>query len=141
MKKATEIFGSGYSCSQAVLGRFAEENGLDYDTALKIASGFGAGMARNEEVCGAVTGGIMALGLRYGRTSDTDSTATYDTYGKVNELMERFARENGSCICRKLLGGVDLKTDEGQSQYAQRGLIKVCERCVESAERIVESLM
>ena len=111
MKKATDLFEAGFSCSQAVFGRFAEENGLDYDTALKIASGFGAGMARNEEVCGAVTGGIMALGLRYGRTSDTDSSATYDTYEKVNELTKRFVRENGSYICKNLLGGIDLKTD------------------------------
>lgn len=141
MKKATDLFEAGFSCSQAVFGRFAEENGLDYDTALKIASGFGAGMARNEEVCGAVTGGMMALGLRYGRTSDTDSSATYDTYEKVNELTKRFVRENGSYICKNLLGGIDLKTDQGQAEYAERGLIKVCERCVKSAERIVESLM
>jgi len=65
--RATEMFLSGYNCAQSVLWSFSDEVRLDPDTALRIACGFGAGMARRQEVCGAVTGGIMVLGLRLGR--------------------------------------------------------------------------
>ena len=67
MAQATAKFTSGYNCAQSVLWAFRDEVGLEEDVALKLATGLGAGMGRKQEVCGAVTGGILVLGLRHGR--------------------------------------------------------------------------
>ena len=64
---AVEKFLAGYNCAQAVLYPFCEDLGLDKDIALKLACGLGAGMARKQEVCGAITGGIVTLGFKHGR--------------------------------------------------------------------------
>ena len=110
---ATTRFLSGYHCAQAVLEAFRDEAGLDEDLALKIATGLGAGMGRKQEVCGAVTGGTLVLGLRHGRGSRDDQATTGATYARVRELMDRFAAKHGSCLCRDLLPGYDLATEEG----------------------------
>ena len=87
---ATTRFLSGYNCAQAVLCAFCAEASLSEDAALKIATGLGAGMGRKQEVCGAVTGGILVLGLRHGRDSMGDRSATELTYLKTRELMDRW---------------------------------------------------
>ncbi len=110
---ATTRFLSGYNCAQAVLDALREAVGLDEDLALKIATGLGAGMGRKQEVCGAVTGGILVLGLRRGRSSTGDHSATEQTYLRIRELMDRFPAKHGSCLCRELLQGYDLGTGEG----------------------------
>ena len=76
-----------------MLWSFAEELGLDPETALKIACGFGAGLARRQEVCGAVSGGIMALGLRHGRGEGQDRAATEETYARTQELLQKKQRQ------------------------------------------------
>jgi len=84
---ATEKFLSGYNCAQSVLYAFREEGDLSEETALKIACGLGAGMARKQEVCGAVTGGILVLGMRYGRGSKDDRSTQERTYVKTQKLI------------------------------------------------------
>jgi C_GCAxxG_C_C family probable redox protein len=124
-----------------VLYAFRDESALPEDTALKIACGFGAGMGRNEEVCGAVTGGILVLGLRHGRGSRDDRTATEMTYMKTRELMAEFTKRHGTYICRTLLSGCDLTTEEGQNSFKESGLLKkTCLPCVQSAVEILESI-
>jgi C_GCAxxG_C_C family probable redox protein len=83
-----------------VLDAFRDEAGLDEDLALKIATGSGVGMGRKQEVCGAVTGGILVLGLRYGRGNTGDHLATDLTYLRTRELMDRFTAQHGSYLCR-----------------------------------------
>ncbi len=80
---AMEKFLAGYNCAQSVLFAFGPDLGLDGETSLKLATGFGAGMGRRGEVCGAVTGGILALGLKYGRGGRQDRQATEETYQKT----------------------------------------------------------
>src|SRR5512136_880207 len=104
---AMEKFKNGYNCAQAVIYVFHDELGIPEDTALKAACGLGAGMGRKQEVCGAVTGGILVLGMRHGRGSRDERPAMELTYAKTRELMERFADKHGSCICRHLLNGCD----------------------------------
>lgn len=139
--KAVAKFLSGYNCAQSVIWAFANELGLDQEHALKIACGFGAGMARKQEVCGALTGGIMALGLRYGRGEGQDRTATELTYAKVQELMRRFEEKHKTCICRQLLHGCDLSTEDGRKVFREELHDNVCKQCVKTATEIVETLM
>ena len=112
---------------------------MDEETALKMACGLGAGMGRKQEVCGAVTGGILVLGLRHGRGSRDERPAMEVTYAKTRELMERFADRHGSCICRVLLNGCDPSTEEGKKQFKERDLLmSVCNPCVQTVVEILE---
>jgi C_GCAxxG_C_C family probable redox protein len=138
---ATEKFLQGYNCAQSVLWSFREELRLDPDLALKVACGFGAGMARRQEVCGAVAGGIMVLGLRHGRGENQERLATEQTYRKTQELLRRFELKHGSCRCRDLLPGCDLMTEQGQQFFKDHDLLnKTCKECVRSVVEIVEAL-
>lgn len=138
---ATTRFLSGYNCAQAVLNAFRDETGLNEDLALKIATGLGAGMGRKQEVCGAVTGGILVLGLRHGRGSTDDHSATEQTYLRTRELMDRFAAKHGSCLCRELLAGYDLSTQEGlRRAKADDMMNKVCRSCVQTVVEILEEM-
>ena len=140
--KATEKFLSGYNCAQAVLWSFCDGFGLDPDTALKIACGFGAGIARRQEVCGALTGGIMVLGLRFGRGEGQDRTATEQTYARSAELIRRFESKHGTCNCRQLLDGCDLATEEGRKSFAERDLLnRTCTPCVQTVVSILEGMI
>jgi C_GCAxxG_C_C family probable redox protein len=135
---ATTRFLSGYNCAQSVLNSFRDETGLNEDLALKIATGLGAGMGRKQEVCGAVTGGILVLGLRHGRGSTDDHSATEQTYLRTRELMDRFAAKHGSCLCRELLPGYNLSTQEGLRRAKADDMInKVCRSCVQTVVEIL----
>jgi C_GCAxxG_C_C family probable redox protein len=115
---------------------------LNEETALKIACGLDAGMARMEEICGAVTGGILVLGLRHGRGSKDDRSATELTYLKTRELMNKFAIKRGTFICRQLLNGCELTTDEGQKQFKENDFLnKVRAPCIQTTVEILESIL
>ena len=98
MKTKTDIavakFSADYNCAQAVLYSFCDNLQFDKDTALRMACGFGAGMARKQEVCGAISGGILAIGLKHGRGEGQEKTVTEETYRKVRELMARFEEKS-----------------------------------------------
>jgi C_GCAxxG_C_C family probable redox protein len=139
---ALEKFVAGYNCAQSVLYAYGPGLGLDAETSLKVATGLGAGMGRRGEVCGAVTGGILALGLKYGRGARQDRSATEETYRKTLELMARFEQRHGSCLCRVLLDGCDLCTEEGQQNYKERDLLhKTCLGCVQSVVEILAQIV
>ncbi len=141
-ERAVSKFAGGYNCAQSVFYAFCEDLGIEQDTALKLACGFGAGMGRKGEVCGAVTGGILALGAKYGRGAQEERAVTDAAYVKVRELMNQFASRNGTCICRQLLNGIDLTTEEGQKYFRENHLLnEVCKPCVLSAVEIVEKII
>jgi C_GCAxxG_C_C family probable redox protein len=139
---AAQKFASGYNCAQSVLSSFCNDLGFDENTASKIACGFGAGMGRKQEVCGAVTGGIMVIGMKYGQSRADDRDAKEKTYAMTRELMERFEKKHGSCNCRKLLSGCDLSTETGQREFREKDLHnKICRECVKSAVEMVEEIL
>lgn len=103
-ERAVALFKQGYNCSQSVFAAFSEELGMDQETALKISSSFGGGMGRLREVCGAVSGMFMVLGLKEGYTDPSDGSLKAQHYQKVQTLAKKFEKENGSIVCRDLLG-------------------------------------
>jgi len=138
---AVDKFAEGYNCAQAVVFAFCEECGIGQDAALKVSCGFGGGLGRKQEVCGAVTGGVMVLGLRHGRGTQEGRSVTEALYPMTREFMDAFAARNGSYICREL-SGCDLKTEEGQRRYKEEGLLeKVCKPCVRSAAEILQNMV
>ena len=114
-QKTQELFKSGYNCSQSVIGVFCEELGLDFETAMKISSSFGGGMGRMREVCGAVSGMFMVLGLAYS-TADGSVENKTQQYKRVQELAKRFKDKNGSIICRELLEGIEASSSPVPSE-------------------------
>jgi len=139
---AEEKFLEGYNCAQAVLYAFSDALQIDKNQALKLACGFGAGMARKQEVCGAVSGGILAIGFKHGRGEGQDRTATEETYRRTRELMARFESAHGSCLCRALLNGCDINTPAGQQTFKESDLLrKTCVPCVRTVAQALEEII
>lgn len=137
---ARNYFLKGANCAQAVLCAFASECGLDEEQAMRIASGFGGGMGRMREVCGAVSGMILVADHLCGYTSFTDKEAKDAHYALIQQLAGSFRQENGSIICRELLGlesrGADTPVSEARSEtYYQK---RPCAELVALAASILE---
>ena len=139
---AVERFLSGYNCAQSVLYAYGPGLGLDAEMALKLATGLGGGMGGRGETCGAVTGGILALGLKYGRGAQDEKSVAQQAYQKTGELMAAFERMHGTCMCRALLSGCDLRTQEGMKRFREEDLHhKVCVGCVRTVGEILTGML
>ena len=105
-KLAGELFMQGYNCSQSVIAAWADEIGLDRQTALLVSSGFGGGMGRLREGCGAVSGAFMVLSYKFGSTDVSDGKAKAALYETIQDFAARFKQENrfDSIVCRDMLG-------------------------------------
>lgn len=137
-KQAKELFLNGYNCAQAVICAFAEEIGLDEYTLRRLGSSFGGGMGRLREVCGAVSGMFVVLGLLCGYEEVGDHEAKAAHYEKVQELARRFEAENGSIICRELLGLTQKHSEpEPEKRTPDYYKKRPCPDKVESAARIL----
>ena len=140
IEKANSLFERKFHCSQAVFAAFSEELGLTEEQALKIGACFGSGM-RKGEVCGACTGALMALGLKYGQANEDDIDSRLKTNEVTDRFMAEFRKEYGSFICKELLG-CDLATDEGIATALEKKLFtEFCPKMVESATRIAEDIL
>ena len=123
-EKASEFFNS-YNCAQAVITAYAEDFGLEQDTALSMAVGFGGGMGRLQETCGAVSGAIMVLGLSSGFKEGDSREKIDEVYAKVRGFVEDFKKEKGTVKCRELLG-CNLMTEEGHKFFVENKLRENC---------------
>jgi C_GCAxxG_C_C family probable redox protein len=114
--------------------------GLEREFALRIGSGFAAGM-RMAETCGAVTGAIMVLGLYRAMPESTTAERREPVYQAVKQYIVEFERRNGTLICRDLLG-CDIRTEEGMQAAKERGLYKtICPKMVQDAAEILETML
>ena len=139
--EAKNLFLGGYNCAQSIVYVFRKEVGLPEDTALKIACGLGAGMARKGEMCGTVSGGILVLGMRYGRGPNDDRSVMETMYSMTQAFMRAFESKHGSCSCRRLLNGCDLMTADGQQSFKENDCLnQICLKCVESVVEILERM-
>ena len=141
--RAKELFKSGYNCSQAVLGAFCEELGLDFETAMKISSSFGGGMGRMREVCGTVSGMFMAAGLMYGPSDNSNPKDKANHYQRIQDLAKSFKDMNGSIICKELLAGVESSTsptpsDRTETYYKKRPCVDLVGDAAEIFEKYLE---
>ena len=128
------------NCSQAIFAAYGEQLGVgkvDYDTCLKIASAFGGGIAQTGNVCGALTGALMALGLKYGSGEMKDQQNVNNISVK---LLNDFKSLNGSIICRELINH-DLITEDDIKQAYQTGAFNNCPKFVEDVAMMLEKLL
>lgn len=141
IEKALSRFNEGFNCAQALLAAFAPRFGISEEDALKLAAPFGGGMARMGEVCGAVSGAMMALGLRHGYCRRGDKRAKEACYRTANRFADAFRARCGSIMCRDLLG-CDISTPQGMAEARERRLIiTVCAVAVREAAEIVSELL
>lgn len=137
---AVELFSCGFNCSQAVLTAYASDFGLDEELTLKLGSELGSG-ARNGEICGAVSGALLVLGLKYGHCSASDADRKTRAYAIAEEFTRRFRDVNGSIVCRDLLG-FDLTNPDDMAVIREKNLFReFCPLMVRSAAEILESIM
>ena len=140
-EKAKELFCGGCNCAQAVLCAFEDMTGLSRDTAMRLASSFGGGLARMREVCGAVSGGAMVLGLLHGSADPTDHAAKTAHYHLVQEFARRFREKNGSIICRELLNGVGTPGSDPEQRSDSYYRKRPCPLLVEDAAQILDDML
>ncbi len=137
--KAEQLFKEGFNCAQAVFIAFCDEMNLDRSTAIKLSSSFGGGMGRLREVCGAVSGMFLVAGALYGYEDPTDSNARASHYALIQDLAGKFKAENGSIICRELLGLTQKKdppTPESRTpEYYKK---RPCAELVKMAAQIMD---
>jgi C_GCAxxG_C_C family probable redox protein len=138
---AEACFKSGFNCCQALFSTYGTGMGMQEEQALKIASGFGAGIAYMGDICGAVTGAFMVIGLKYGRSEVEDTAARDKTYKLINEFVRIFKEKNGSIKCNELLD-TDVSTLEGlKKAYKENKFSTVCPKAVRDSAAIVEQLL
>lgn len=137
--KAIALFDK-FNCAQSVFAACGPYEGLSEQMCLTVAGPFGAGMGRLGEVCGAVTGALMVLGMRRGQEMAADpAQARGPLYTRVNAFATAFQQRNGSLLCRELTG-CDLRTAEGQAQFKALDLHhRLCRKLVADAVELLDS--
>jgi len=137
-EQALTYFNDGYNCSQAVFMAYSDLYDMDKELAAKISSSFGGGMGRLREVCGAVTGMFMVLGLHYPATDVKDKAAKTTNYAAVQRTAAEFKQEMGSFICADLL---NIKRAPENPTPSERNVkyhaLRPCDRCVAMAAEIL----
>jgi C_GCAxxG_C_C family probable redox protein len=133
VRLAAGYAGEGLLCSEAVLMALSECLGVSSEIIPRIATGFGAGIGREGEVCGALSGGVMGLGLRFGRSTVENEEGERRPYWFSTELGARFREQLGHVRCEDLLG-LDLSRVEDVQAYHERGLWEtICLEIIEVA--------
>lgn len=136
--ESQKLFDKGFYCAEGVLMSIAKEHGIESPIIPAIATGFCSGMARTSGMCGALTGGMLALNLVLGRQSEKQSVE--HNYRAVQSLVTEFKNRCGSVNCSELLD-CDLGTPEGQVQFGKEELWRRCREYVGVATEIAESLI
>ncbi len=135
-------FRKGYSCSQSVFSVLAKRWNIDPEVSLRVAAGFGGGIARSGRTCGCVTGAIMAIGLAQSSvSSEVNRSEKEKTYEAGQRFIRAFEKRNGSTLCAELLG-CDISTAEGLAKARQEGLFQTrCAGLVRDAVEIVQDML
>jgi len=137
---AVDLFKGDLNCSQSVLTAYSEKFNFDKGLGLSVSCGFGGGMGRLQETCGAVTGAFMALGIYNCNKYSDNKDRKNNTYSMVRDFDKKFKTIHTSTNCRELLNA-DLITPEGQKYIKEHNLHEViCEKCIKSAVQIVDEL-
>ena len=138
-KQAVETFYEGYNCAQSVFATYADCFGMDREMAFKMSSAMGAGVGRMREVCGAVSSMAMLAGLKEGNANPEDEEAKERIYLRLRQMSERFRQENGSIICRELLGITEAEESaKPQPRTREYYESRPCPHLIECAARIIE---
>ena len=138
---AIQSFRSGMNCAQSVVTAYADLLKFDPDLAAGLSCGFGGGMGRLQQTCGALTGAFMVLGIHNSRLFSDRVELKNRTYTQVREINEKFAQSQGATDCRSLLG-CDLQTDEGMQYHKDTNQSKtICEKCIAASIELLDEIV
>jgi C_GCAxxG_C_C family probable redox protein len=138
---AADCFKTGIDCSQIVLGYAAPKVGLDSDTALKVSAAFGGGMWCGR-TCGAVSGALMAIGMKYGYSEPNSPEQKNAMMTKKAEFEKKFTAAHGSAVCKDILGGLDLSKPEEMNKIMEKNLLfTLCPKVVCTACKILDETL
>lgn len=140
--KALELFKNNFNCAQSVLTAFNKDFGLTEDQCLKVSCAFGGGIGRQQLTCGAVTGALMVLGLKYGRGLKDDNQKKVETYKKAVEFMAEFKKKHHTVNCKELLQGLDMNNEDDMKKINELKLFEtLCTKYVKDAVEIAEKMI
>ena len=141
-QEAVRLFYEGYNCSQAVFCAFRDLTGLELDCAARLASPFGGGMGRLREVCGTMSGALLALGILKGYDNPENPEAKKEHYALVREFARRFEERYGALRCKELLKDVPV-TPGGEPEARTPEFYKrrPCLKFVEGAAAILDDML
>jgi len=139
---AVDLFkNKGFLCSQAVLESHSIEYGLDSTISRKIASAFGGGMSHCNETCGAVSGALMLIGLKYGQSEEGDSDSRINTYKIAKNYIQKFKEEFGSVKCTELIK-YNLSIENELLKARESGVFKtICPLLVKRSVELIEEIL
>ena len=138
LQRSVELFNSGFCCAESVLLSVSESKGIESDLIPKIATGFCGGISHTDGICGAISGGILAINMIYGRSKPSDPRE--DSEVKVQDLISTFKENFHSTHCYKLTG-CDLGTEEGQEKYNINECYELCDKFVFEATKLTLDLI
>lgn len=142
VEDAVNMFESGYACAQSVFTTYADLFGIDRETALRLSGPLSAGVGRMREVCGTVSAMAMISGLNEGFTDPEDSEAKAANYALVREMAAEFKKEQGTIICRELLGlpeGMEYEESaEAEARTPEYYASRPCSGAVRTAAALIE---
>lgn len=139
--EALEAFRNGYNCAQSVVSVYAQELGIQKNEALKLANPFGAGISYEQETCGAVTGALIVIGLKYGKGENGTDDDKKKTYEISRCLMNEFRGRNKSIRCRDLLDGLNMSTEEGMAEIRKQDMFRIrCSAYIRDVIEIMEKI-
>ncbi len=140
-EKALRFYSEGFNCAQSVIVSFADIMNIDEETALRLASGFGGGMGRMQNTCGAITGAFMVIGYLRGKYKQGDDEAKEITNQLIQELSRQFVELHGTINCKALIN-FDLNTPEGREQAENANVFnKRCSLFVKSSVELLEKII
>ena len=140
--KSLSYFNNSFNCAQSVVATYGPELGMSEDDCLKIATAFGAGMGKQQHVCGAVTGALMVLSLKFGKALNDPEVNKENTYNKAEEFLKTFESKNGSIHCKQLLQGLDMNNERDLIKIHELGLFETaCISYIKQAVDITEQLL
>lgn len=137
-QKGKDTFNSGFYCAESVLKVITEEENISSPLLPGIATGLCSGMSRTSNMCGALTGGILALNIVFGR--NTPEASIENNYKAVQKLIAEFEHELGSSNCQELLG-CDLNDENGQKKFHQEELHLKCAEFTGKAAELVRTII
>ena len=136
--KALKFYSEGLNCAQSVIASFADILEIDEETAFRMASGFGGGMGRLQETCGAVTGAFMVIGFLRGKYKEGDEESNEITNNLIQEFSHKFAESHGTINCKALIN-YDLNTEEGREQANNNDVFnKKCTLLIKTSVELLE---
>ena len=141
LKTAINTFESGFNCAQSVVMAYKDQMGFDENLAMEMSVGFGGGMGRLQEKCGAVTGAFMVIGMYSSKRHSDNLSRKNSSYAMIQQFDDKFKAIHHTTQCAGLLN-CDLRSEEGHAYAVENKLFqKICQKCIADAIEIVDELI